>query len=188
MLICAPTYIILCTNLLPSVSSSPYADPIELFFPANMLLVLAIETASDQQQWNFHQAKHRYFKTAKVPAEYKSSFTPADLDRGFLAKGLFAYSRHPNYACEMGIWLNLCAWGCYASGTYWNWTVFAAIGYVAIFLGSTPLTENITKSKYEEYSAYQSGVGRFVPDPIKMFRGGFRGALERAAGKGKKKN
>lgn len=31
-------------------------------------------------------------------------YTPADRDRGFVTKGLWAFSRHPNFACEQTTW------------------------------------------------------------------------------------
>ncbi|KAF2101900.1 DUF1295-domain-containing protein [Rhizodiscina lignyota] len=183
MLITAPTYILLCTSRITSPSTSLQLDTYDLIFPATWAFLLAIETLSDQQQWRYHKAKHAYEKTAKIPSEYKNSFSSEDLDRGFLTSGLFAYARHPNYAAEMGVWLTLYVWGCYTSQTRWNWTVGAALAYVFIFLSSTPLTEGISTGKYDEYTIYQSGVGRFVPDVIKVARGGFKGAQERASGK-----
>lgn len=49
------------------------------------LAMLVLETAADQQQWNFHQQKHKA-KTSKAA-------TSGDVKRGFLTKGLFSLSR-----------------------------------------------------------------------------------------------
>jgi hypothetical protein len=38
------------------------------------------------------------------------------------------------------------------------------IAYLLVFQGSTPITENISASKYPEYSQYKKKVGRFLPN------------------------
>jgi hypothetical protein len=38
------------------------------------------------------------------------------------------------------------------------------IAYLFVFQGSTPITENISASKYPEYSQYKKKVGRFLPN------------------------
>lgn len=85
------------------------------------------------------------------------------MDRGFVTTGVWKYSRHPNFAAEQTIWVVLYAWGCYQSQTYYNWTCGGMIAYLLVFQGSTPITENISASKYPEYSQYKEKVGRFLP-------------------------
>lgn len=48
---------------------------------------------------DFQHAKKAYQKTGKAPP---SGYKRSDLDRGFLTNGLFAWSRHPNFAAEQG--------------------------------------------------------------------------------------
>lgn len=43
------------------------------------------------------------------------------------------------------------------------WDLAPALVYCSIFLGSTPLTEEITSGKYPGYKAYQQRVSMFVP-------------------------
>ena len=124
-----------------------------------MLTLIMLSGIADQQQWKFQNAKQEYRRTAKVPAGYDQ----ADLDRGFLTKGLFSISRHPNFTAEQSVWLTLYLWSCYESGTLFNWTVVGVLGYLAIFQGSTWLTELISTGKYPEYKQYQAQVGRFLP-------------------------
>ena len=107
----------------------------------------------------FHQAQQEYQKTAKAPNGWKRE----DLDRGFLASGLFAYSRHPNLLAEQLIWVTLYQWAAYDTLSLYNWTWFGALSYLLIFQGSTPLTERISAGKYPEYKDYQQAVGRFFP-------------------------
>lgn len=85
------------------------------------------------------------------------------MDRGFNTTGAWQYSRHPNFAAEQAVWVVFYQWGCFSSGTLWNWTVAGAISYLLVFAGSTPITEWISKKKYPEYQLYQERVGRFVP-------------------------
>lgn len=70
------------------------------------ILNLACEMAADQQQWTYQNYKRR--KDAKgrdfPPAEQKALKSDPDVRRGFLTKGLWAYSRHPNFCCEQINW------------------------------------------------------------------------------------
>jgi steroid 5-alpha reductase family enzyme len=109
--------------------------------------------------WSYQQAKKQYRETAKVPAGY----TRAEMDRGFITRGLWKFSRHPNFAAEQSIWVILYLWGCVQTGTWFNWTAIGAISYLGVFAGSTPLTEDISAGKYLEYRVYQERVGRFLP-------------------------
>jgi steroid 5-alpha reductase family enzyme len=127
---------------------------------ARVLMALVVfEYFADQQQWNYHQAKNEYQKTAKVP----KGWTRAQMDRGFNTTGLWKYSRHPNFAAEQTIWVLLYQWSCFDANVFWNWTVVGAIAYLGVFAGSTPLTEGISAGKYPEYKLYQERVGKFLP-------------------------
>ncbi|KAL1959871.1 hypothetical protein VTO42DRAFT_1016 [Malbranchea cinnamomea] len=158
--ITTPTYIFLLLSTVPEgeLSGLPY-----LAFSRGMLFFIIIEAFADQQQWNFQRAKRRYLETARVPPEYKNTFSTDDLDRGFVISGLWSLCRHPNFAAEQAVWLTLYLWSCYNTGTYANWTGIGALGYLLLFQGSTRLTESITARKYPEYEDYQARVGMFIP-------------------------
>lgn len=126
-----------------------------------MLVIVVLEFFADQQQWNYHNAKDAYNKTAKVPSEYK--FTREQLDRGFNTSGLWAWSRHPNFAAEQSFWVVLYQWCCLDSETLINWAGAGAFGYLILFQSSTWLTELISAGKYPEYKVYQGRVGKFIP-------------------------
>ncbi|CAH0016514.1 unnamed protein product [Clonostachys rhizophaga] len=154
---CIPAYaILLSTQFEPSITT-----PDVLYFAAEVLLVVS-EFVSDGQMWTYQTAKHKYLKDAKVPQE----FNRADLDRGFLTSGLFAYSRHPNFFAEQSIWLVLYQWSCYATNNVYSWTGIGAGALVLLFQGSTWLTEAITTGKYPEYKEYQKQVGMFIPTSL----------------------
>lgn len=152
-----PAYIlILVSRLHPQMSLA------EVILARVLMGLVVFEYFADQQQWDYQTAKKSYQKTAKVP----SGWTRAQMDRGFITSGLWKYSRHPNFAAEQTIWLVVYQWGCLASETAWNWTIVAAISYVLIFQGSTPITEMMSGNKYPDYKLYQERVGQFVPSPF----------------------
>ncbi|MCJ1366570.1 hypothetical protein MMC16_005699 [Acarospora aff. strigata] len=153
--VATPTYIILLASRLRG-NDFTTAD---LIFSRVLVGLVLLAFFADQQQWNFQSAKKTYQETAKVPPKYHR----ADLDRGFNVTGLWAWSRHPNFAAEQTIWVVLYQWACYVSNTYVNWTIVGAISYLALFQGSTWLTEKISARKYPEYREYQARVGKFLP-------------------------
>lgn len=108
---------------------------------------------------DFHRAKKLYQDTAKVP----QGWTREDLDRGFLVKGLWAYSRHPNFAAEQAIWVTLYQWSCFEAHSFANWTFIGTLSYLILFYSSTWFTESVTGSKYPDYVEYQQRVSKFIP-------------------------
>jgi steroid 5-alpha reductase family enzyme len=156
-LITTPTYILLlCSRI-----TGDELDTYDQVFSKLVFLLIMLEFFADQQQWNFHQAKNYYKKTAKVPKEYK--FTREQLDRGFNTVGLFAWSRHPNFAAEQAVWCALYQWCCVESFTFVNWAFLGTFAYLLLFQASTWFTEMITSEKYPEYAVYQKKVGKFLP-------------------------
>lgn len=90
-------------------------------------------------------------------------YTQADLERGFITTGLWAYSRHPNFAAEQTIWFVLYQWSCYASKVLYSWTGLGCMSLILLFQGSTILTEVISSGKYPEYKHYQKQIGAHIP-------------------------
>ncbi|EXJ77368.1 hypothetical protein A1O3_09594 [Capronia epimyces CBS 606.96] len=157
-----PTYVLLLTQRLATYSpQTPSWDWKDTLAGSIILFCIGISFVADQQQWNYHLAKADYQKQAKVPVGYER----ADLDRGFLIKGLFAYSRHPNFAAEQGVWVTLYLWSCLATKTWYNWSGTGAVLYLLLFQGSTWLTELLSSGKYPEYKIYQERVAKFLPLP-----------------------
>lgn len=105
-------------------------------------------------------------KSAKVPPGYNQ----ADLDRGFITSGLWAYSRHPNFAAEQSIWFFVYHWASYATKSLYSWMAVGPAVLVFLFQGSTWLTEAISSHKYPEYREYQRQVGMFVPTGFSGFQ------------------
>ena len=159
-LITTPAYILVVAAKLSQFDKDlPKWDYLDtLTVGAGIAFVLTAFIA-DQQQWNYHAAKQHYQKTAKAPPPFKQ----AELDRGFNTTGLWAYSRHPNFAAEQSFWVAIYQWSCFATGVLWNWTVVGAIAYLCLFQASTWLTELISAKKYPEYKLYQNVVAKFIP-------------------------
>ncbi|MCO5583364.1 hypothetical protein L7F22_037274 [Adiantum nelumboides] len=146
------------------------------FLVAGLTIVnLSLEMLSDQQQWTYQNYKRG--KDASLndfpPAKVKMLKEEADVKRGFLTKGLWRYSRHPNFFCEQ---INWWLFWSYVVITFTPakgpvpWSTFlksyATLSPVLmnlLFISSTAFTEQITGGKYPAYKAYQKRVGMFLP-------------------------
>ncbi|KAJ2922830.1 hypothetical protein H1R20_g14216, partial [Candolleomyces eurysporus] len=94
-----------------SLSASDYA------LAALALTLLLVEFTADNQQYAYHAYKHSYLareKNDKTAPYYNQlehwvgsrlSWSLDDAKRGFVTRGLWAYSRHPNFFCEQSFWL-----------------------------------------------------------------------------------
>ena len=106
------------------------------------ILLLIGETVADNQQFSFQSEKHKLLQSKKkLPTKYEG---------GFITGGLFKYSRHPNFFCEISLW-----WVVYFFGIDnmdMNWTLIGPLLLNLLFHGSTEFTEQISSSKYKEYS------------------------------------
>lgn len=156
-MVTTPTYILLLSSTLTGDSLSTY----DHVFSKLIFVLVLVEFFADQQQWDYYRAREQYRNTAKVPKEYK--YTREQLDRGFNTSGLWAWSRHPNFAAEQGVWMCFYQWCCCESGTYMNYCFMGALSYLLLFQSSTWLTELLSGSKYPEYKVYQQRVGKFLP-------------------------
>jgi steroid 5-alpha reductase family enzyme len=65
-----------------------------------MLGFIAWEAVADEQQWVFQTTKWGMIKSGKKLEEL-----PEPFNLGFNTRGLWAYSRHPNYLGEQAIWI-----------------------------------------------------------------------------------
>lgn len=160
-----PTYILMLT--------SKFEAPItrwDWMYMGTMLMLVVMEYVSDGQQWDFHEAKRKYRETAKVPKAHE--YTQEDLDRGFNVKGMWAFSRHPNFTAEQLIWFVLYQWSCSASRTMHNWSAAGSLSLILLFQGSTMLTEWITSGKYPDYKDYVEKVGCFMPTTFTPYQPG----------------
>ncbi|WP_308468633.1 DUF1295 domain-containing protein [Rathayibacter soli] len=109
------------------------------------------ETIADQQQWKFQSWKAAEIAAGRSPRPR------------FLQSGLFRYSRHPNFFCEIAQWWIIFAFGAIAAGSVLQWTALGAMLLTVLFIGSTIFTERISRSRYPEYAAYQQTTSPIIP-------------------------
>ncbi len=81
-------------------------------------------------------------------------------------RGLWSWSRHPNYVGEVGFWLSLALFGVAASpGDAW-WLFVGVVAMLAMFLGaSIPMMERRSLERRPDYQDVIDRVPRFVPRP-----------------------
>ncbi|WP_298227450.1 DUF1295 domain-containing protein [Gryllotalpicola sp.] len=146
--------ILLLLIALPAFTAYQAGSPLtpwDVLLAAAFLAALVVETAADQQQWNFQNRKKAEIAAGREPAER------------FVTTGLFSVSRHPNYFAEQAQWWLLFFFGCVAAGSLWQWTVAGAALLTVLFLGSTRFTEELSLAKYPEYAEYQARIWPLVP-------------------------
>jgi steroid 5-alpha reductase family enzyme len=91
----------------------------------------------------------------------------ADLaHRGQVAdRGLWRYSRHPNYLGELGFWWGLWLFGLAAAPGWW-WTVLGPLAMVGLFVGaSVPMMDRRSLARRPGYAEYRSRVPALLPRP-----------------------
>ncbi|KAA1467342.1 DUF1295-domain-containing protein [Dentipellis sp. KUC8613] len=150
---------------------------------ATALSLLVTEFTADNQQYAFQTFKHaqvaerEQHRLRQWPGA-QIAFTEADKKRGFVTKGLWAWSRHPNFFCEQSFWAVINLFPLLASPLrVWQpkstsvADALAALSPLApsislciLFVSSTIFTESISAAKYPKaYRAYQRRVAMFVP-------------------------
>ena len=109
------------------------------------------EAVADQQMWRFQQEK-KARQAQGLP-----------IDAPFITTGLFQFSRHPNFFCELGMWWVFYLFAIAATGEILNWSTFGFIALTGIFFGSSRMTESISLSRYPSYTDYQATTPRLIP-------------------------
>lgn len=119
------------------------------------LLMIIYETVADQQQYKFFEQKK------KLLSEQKSLSAP--YDKGFNTTGLWAYSRHPNYAAEQGFWIVIYLFSVVTTQQWINWSVGGILLLIILFWNSSNFSERISSSKYPLYADYRKKISRYLP-------------------------
>ncbi|WP_292053444.1 MULTISPECIES: DUF1295 domain-containing protein [unclassified Brevundimonas] len=100
-----------------------------------------------------------------------AAFKADPANRGKICdKGLWAWSRHPNYFFE---WLGWCAWPVFAinlgGGWHWGWAALIPPLYIYWLLNAVsgvPLVEaHMKRTRPEAFAAYSARTSRFFPRP-----------------------
>lgn len=126
----------------------PTFDPISLIGALITLTGLIGETIADKQMF---------------------AFKATDPDpESVCKKGLWRYSRHPNYFFESVIWTGFFL---FALGSPWGWTTIYAPAIITFLLlkvtGIPPTEASALKRKGEAYREYQLTTSAFIPLPPK---------------------
>jgi steroid 5-alpha reductase family enzyme len=157
------TLILLFT--LPTLVALQYNDTplgtLDIIIAVFVLAFILFEMIADIQHWNFQSAKWKKIKAGE-PLE-------GDHKKGFLDKGLWSLSRHPNYFAEQAIWICFFFFSVAASGQWFNWSITGCLLLIVLFLGSSNFSEDISSSKYPGYLLYKKRVPRFIPIGRKIF-------------------
>lgn len=161
-------FVVLCQLLIvlgftsPAVLDFYDAQPfgiLDVLAAALFAAFFAIEAVADYQMLAYQTEKYRRIGAGESLGEYS---------RGFIESGLWAYSRHPNYFGELGMWWAFYLFGVSASGAWLNWTFVGPFFLNLLFLpkgASLDLTEALSSRKYSAYAEYQQRVSRFIPWP-----------------------
>lgn len=123
----------------------------DVVLAAAFIVFLVGETIADAQQWSFHRWKTAERAAGRVPSP------------GFLQSGLFRVSRHPNFFFEQAQWWVFYGFAIAATGAWLHWSLAGAVLLTLLFIGSTILTESISRSKYPEYDDYRARTSPIVP-------------------------
>ena len=83
-----------------------------------------------------------------------------------LDRGLWRWSRHPNYFGEFGFWVALALFGVAAAPADAWWLFAGALAMLAMLLGaSIPMMEKRSLERRPDYQRVIDRVSRFVPRP-----------------------
>ena len=81
-------------------------------------------------------------------------------------RGVWAWSRHPNYFGEISFWLALGLFGLAAAPSEWWWIFTGTVLMIAMFQGaSIPMMEQRSLERRPSYQAVIDRVPRLVPRP-----------------------
>ena len=93
-------------------------------------------------------------------------FVAAGRPGAVMDRGLWSWSRHPNYFGELSFWVSMALFGIAAAPADWWWLWIGAAVMLAMFLGaSIPLMEKRSLERRPQYADVIGRVSRLVPRP-----------------------
>ncbi|KAH9958590.1 DUF1295-domain-containing protein [Russula dissimulans] len=167
----------------PTVIAATHPSPLtrtDGVLALTALALLAWEFTADNQQFAYHAWKHGKYDEREHWPGARLAWTEDDAARGFCTRGLWSWSRHPNFFAEQSFWgvLNLIPLLSLPDAPPLVPTdksslvetlralvpLSPSLALCMLFLGSTTFTESISESKYPRgYAAYRARVSMFVP-------------------------
>lgn len=83
-------------------------------------------------------------------------------------KGLWGWSRHPNYFGEISFWVGLALFGLAVAPQLWLWACFGAVAMTLMFMFvSVPFLDQRSLQRRPDYAAYMKRVSGIIPLPPK---------------------
>jgi len=141
-----PTVIVFlaCLPLFPVLAAGTghftFLDVIACIITAG---AIAIEAIADRQLWQFTRQKTRSGE--------------------IMTKGLWAYSRHPNYFGEITFWWGIYLFGLAADSAYW-WTIIGPLSVTLLFVAvSIPLMEKRNLAGRPGYASIAKRIPPLIP-------------------------
>lgn len=131
-------------------SVSAPLDLMDFLLFGGHFLLLIFETIADVQQLQYYKRRgHEDYKENKR------------VQLGFNTFGLWKFSRHPNYVCELGQWVFVYLFLHSRSG--YHFSMWGSVILIALFVGSTIMAESITSSKYDQYANWKKMTAPWIP-------------------------
>lgn len=97
---------------------------------------------------------------------YAERNNPSRQKGACIRKGLWKYSRNPNYLGEILFWFGLAAVGLGAAAPYW--TLLGSIGMFLMFIfASIPLKEQRQMKTRTDFAEYKKEVSMLIPLPVR---------------------
>ena len=137
---------------------------------AGMLPTYGVASMQVRSTWGLFDVFSLIILIAAVYVEWKADEDLHAFKKqgtgGLLKKGIWAYSRHPNYFGEILFWVGLFAFAL-AQDLKLVWTGFGAIAMILLFVFiSIPMMERrMRASRGDEYNEYVNRVSMLIPLP-----------------------
>ncbi|EIW84199.1 DUF1295-domain-containing protein [Coniophora puteana RWD-64-598 SS2] len=138
------------------------------------LLTNVVQFTADNQQWSYQNYKHSGVLNANEWPGARIQWTKQDAERGFVTRGLWAWSRHPNFLCEQTFWILINLFPILSPASphltapphkITDLTpLLPSLVITSLFYSSTLFSESVSRGKYTAaYPAYQERVAMFIP-------------------------
>jgi steroid 5-alpha reductase family enzyme len=132
-----------CLALWPAMTGGRALGWLDAMALAVTAAAIAIETLADEQL-------RAFVRTSKPGAT--------------MERGLWRYSRHPNYFGEISFWWGLWPFGVAASPTDWWWTLAGPVAITLMFLfASIPMLDRRNLERRPAYAERMQHVSALVP-------------------------
>lgn len=102
-----------------------------------------------------------------VADEQMRAFAKVKAPGQVMDRGLWRYSRHPNYLGEIMFWLSMYLFALAVGLGFW-WTGIGVVAMVAMFLGaSIPMLDDRSEARRPEFADYRRRTSALIPRPPK---------------------